>query len=703
MKISILLPYKENYSIKYPGAVSLFVSDIYKNSSFKKDIKIFGNTDYKSFLSKNYINIKISKNILQSTSKSYVKSFIEFQKKNLPDLIEVHNRPSYVKQINKDQRYNINLYFHNDPLNMSGSKTPSERIELLKLVNHIIFNSNWSRNRFFINIDKNKYLDKTSTIYQSASKVKINFNNKQKIISFVGKLNNAKGYDVFCGAITRLLDKYPDWTAAVFGDEPREKIKVYHKNLSVYGFKKHSHVLNFLKKTSISVVCSRWEEPFGRTSLEAASRGSVVILTDRGGLPETTNHGIVLKNLNSTSLFKKLELIVNDDILRKKIQIKTYKDFKYTHQYISKQVDKLRENYIKKISKSIPFKGKALKILHITNFNERHDGRLHYNTGKRINNGFIRLGHNVLQISDRDIISNYRTITDPKGISTLNNKIISSYDNFKPDLIVMGHADNVAKSTLDYLKNKNKELKICQWFLDPVTKYGPDYNNNKKRILDKIDLLDATFLTTDPGSLDFHIKDSFFIPNPADCSFEILENYKHQCENDLFFAMSHGVHRGILKTGKKDDREKLLNKLTNNNSDIKFDFHGLKENQPIWSDNFVKQLSKSKMALNLSRGKPVKYYSSDRMAQLMGNGLLTFIDEKTQYSDFFTKNELITYSSYNDLVEKIYKYKRNDKKRKLIAKNGRIKYLKYFNSNLVAQFILDKTFQINKKNNYIWS
>ena len=82
------------------------------------------------------------------------------------------------------------------------------------------------------------------------------------------------------------------------------------------------------------MVCSRWEEPFGRTSLEAASRGSAVILTDRGGLPETTNHGIVLKDLNSTSLFKKLELIVNDDILRKKIQIKTYKDYQiYTSIY----------------------------------------------------------------------------------------------------------------------------------------------------------------------------------------------------------------------------------------------------------------------------------------------------------------------------------------------------------------------------------
>ena len=108
------------------------------------------------------------------------------------------------------------------------------------------------------------------------------------------------------------------------------------------------------------------------------------------------------------------------------------------------------------------------------------------------------------------------------------------------------------------------------------------------------------------------------------------------------------------------------------------------------------------MALNLSRGKPVKYYSSDRLAQLMGNGLLTFIDEKTHYDDFFKKDELITYSNLSDLSEKINKYKKDVKKRKQIAKNGKTKYLKYFNSTLVAQFIIDKTFQINKKNKYIW-
>ena len=49
MKISILLPYKENFSPIYPGAVSLFVNDTTEISRYKKYITIFGNTKFKIF------------------------------------------------------------------------------------------------------------------------------------------------------------------------------------------------------------------------------------------------------------------------------------------------------------------------------------------------------------------------------------------------------------------------------------------------------------------------------------------------------------------------------------------------------------------------------------------------------------------------------------------------------------------------------
>ena len=65
-------------------------------------------------------------------------------------------------------------------------------------------------------------------------------------------------------------------------------------------------------------------------------------------------------------------------------------------------------------------KEKKLRILHITNFNERHNGRLFFNTGRRLNNGFIRLGHSVLEFSDRDIVSYYRNFNDFDGSKKLS-------------------------------------------------------------------------------------------------------------------------------------------------------------------------------------------------------------------------------------------------------------------------------------------
>ena len=88
------------------------------------------------------------------------------------------------------------------------------------------------------------------------------------------------------------------------------------------------------------------------------------------------------------------------------------------------------------------------------------------------------------------------------------------------------------------------------------------------------------------------------------------------------------------------------------------------------------------------------------MAQLIGNGLLVLIDKKTKYGDFFNKDEIVTYSDINDLSKKIKKYANDDTLRQKIAKKGRNKYFKFFNSTIVAEFIVNKSLNINKK--YFW-
>ena len=94
------------------------------------------------------------------------------------------------------------------------------------------------------------------------------------------------------------------------------------------------------------------------------------------------------------------------------------------------------------------------------------------------------------------------------------------------------------------------------------------------------------------------------------------------------------MHRGVLKTGKTDDRITFLNKLVSLTPDIKFDIYGIKKVQPIWADHYFKTIQNAKMGLNLSRGDAIKYYSSDRITQIIGNGLVCLIDERTQYNNF---------------------------------------------------------------------
>ena len=701
MSISILLPYKENFSPAYPGAVSIFIKDTVLKSKYKKKITIYGNTKYKTKFLKNYINLPLNKSFLQSGSKIYIKDFLKKFKNNKTNIIEIHNRPNYIKNLSNLDNVKIVLYFHNDPLEMHGSTSVTERIFLLENLEKIIFNSQWSKKRFLTNLNA-KYLrsEKLIVIEQSTSKVSVNISQKENTIIFVGKHNRAKGYDLFGEVITKILDKYPEWNSLVIGDEPREKIIIKHERLKNLGFQKHNIVLKKLQKSSIAVVCSRWNEPFGRTSLEAASRGCAVIISNKGGLPETITDGITLKNLSIKTIYDSIEKLIKNKKLRKKLQNNSLKNFYLTNEFISKKIDNYRDEILSEDIISYKLK-KNIKILHITNFNERHDGRLFYNTGRRINNGFIRLNHSVQTISDRDIISNNRSIIDPYGSKKLNKKIINNVSIYKPDLIVLGHADLVSKETLIFIKKKYPHTKIVQWFLDRM---DSKWSFNKKRFLDKIDFMDVNFCTTDPKVLKFQKKYNIkFIPNPADESFENLEIYNNiNFKYDVFFALSHGVHRGTLKKGKFDAREIFINKLIKLTPGIKYHLFGIDGNQPIWAEEFKKEASKARMGLNISQGKPLKYYSSDRITQLLGNGMLTFIDKKTRLNNFFSKKEVIFYNSLNDLSKKIIKYSKNEKLSKQISINGKKKYLKYFNSTIVAEYIVSKALNRKSSNKFIW-
>ena len=111
---------------------------------------------------------------------------------------------------------------------MKGSKTSSERINLLNQVEKIIFVSEWVQKRFFIDLDQ-RLINKTEVVYPSIHKQKKLLKKEKKIV-FVGKLNTSKGYDIFGQAVIKILSKFNKWRAVAIGNERREVHSFKHKN-----------------------------------------------------------------------------------------------------------------------------------------------------------------------------------------------------------------------------------------------------------------------------------------------------------------------------------------------------------------------------------------------------------------------------------------------------------------------------------------
>ena len=693
---AIILPYKECFSFKNFGAVSIWVNVYLKNSKKNNDLiyctKLNNNQIY---LRKNVAPISIEGKFF--TNSKYIKKIsLDIIKKNI-DVVEIHNRPEYAFYlIKKNLNIKINLVFHNDPNTTKYSDSIVKKKILLNKCNKIIFVSKWIKERFFHNLDY-KFSNKTKIIYNFINPIK-KFPKKNKTIIFSGKLNTSKGYKIFGETIIKILEKYPDWNAEVYGNEQREVFSFKHKRLKIHNWVNHKQLLKIFERSSISVVNPTWDEPFGRTAMESSSRGCAVITSRSGGLSETFDNNLILKKNNPNELFKLLSILIKDKKLLLKIQKSNFNNIIHTPKKSVSALNLLRESLPNSLN--IINRHKKFKIIHISNFDIRTSHRLfNLSIAKKISNGLIRNGNDVI---DFDYRNHKNKLFDKKS---LNNKVIEITNNYRPDLILLGHNNCLSRDTIDLIKKKYN-TKFSLWYEDHVIKGDPNYAKNLKLIEENHDLIDQYFITTSPDIIKTKIPKSKinFLPIPVDRNIESGHFYENKKDNDMFFALSNGVNFGKLKKNSFDKRFNFINDIILLAKDrIEFNILGLYGEQPKWNYEFNQELMLSKTALNLSRGGPNKYATSNRLATLMGNGLLTIIDEKVLYQDFFDNDEIITYKNDVDLVNQLLLIKDNPIKIKLRSIKAKKAYFSYFQNTIVCDFLIQKIFHNKKNHNYVWS
>lgn len=689
--IAILLPYKEKFNIDQAGAASIWVKDYLDISKLSSQTTVYGNLEKKiKPLTNNYKNIDL-KNKLIRKNIAYTNELYKEHLKHKFSIIEIHNRPeSLLFLLKKKITAKLIFVFHNNPKDMRGSASVKERINIAEKTDQIYFVSRWVKDKFFEGLPY-KHKNNCEILYPAIKPLN-KFPKKEKLIIFCGKLNSSKGYDIFGNAVLKILDKFKDWKAIAIGNEPREKFDFQHKNFKILDWIQHKKILKYYSKASISVVPSRWLEPFGRTAMESAAYGCATITSKNGGLPETFDNELFLERISSDEIYRLIYKLIKNKKLQKIIQKRNFLNVKHKINKKVKQLDDLKRFFLN--SNVYVNRGKKLKILHISQFDDRNDYRLfNISISSKISKGLIRNGHDVINFSYRNYIN--KSIIQDRN-RTINQKVLDITNNYRPNLIILGHNNFLYRNNIEILKSKFN-CKISLWYEDALGKKadGPHWRENLSLIETNNDLIDTYFTTTHPDEIFTTInkKKMTFLPIPVDENIENLKLYENKTNyKDFFFALSHGVNFGKLKKRKKDEREDFIKKLMNKFPRINYNILGIANENPKWNYDYYKELSKCKIALNLSRGKPIKLTSSNRIASLIGNGIYTFIDQKTQYDKIFDENEVGTYKSIDDLGNKVEFLLSNENKIKKYAKNGRDKYFKLFNSKVVSGKIINKTF-----------
>ena len=344
------------------------------------------------------------------------------------------------------------------------------------------------------------------------------------------------------------------------------------------------------------------------------------------------------------------------------------------------------------------------RIIHCTNFNLLKRTGAYMNIASyKISHGLIRNGHNVLDFSDRDILKTFSVFGKLKqfGRKPFNELFYQYCVDTNPDGIILGHADTIMPETLARIRKALPNAKVLQWNVDCI---NPNYGaKNIQHIKSKIDLVDYTIITTADKKLlrQFDIKRHKvgFMPNPVDRSIETGRAFEIKDTNwDLVFPASPQSRRDFF--GNIMTTKEITERISRHIGMDKVLFPRINGTNLLGGE-YQTVLSDTAMGLCLNCCADY-LYASDRMAHMMGNGVLALVDTRNGFQDLFGDDEIAFYKDEDELYEKIDYYRKNPEERMAIAEKGWKKYHELFNERLVAKYIADLMFDEFDAKDYPW-
>ncbi|WP_444889226.1 glycosyltransferase family protein [Microbulbifer sp. DLAB2-AA] len=336
-----------------------------------------------------------------------------------------------------------------------------------------------------------------------------------------------------------------------------------------------------------------------------------------------------------------------------------------------------------------------MRVLNIAYQQLRRYGKTRVSWAQKLTFGLIKNDHYTQVFSDRDVAAFEAPfgIRD-LGVSKANRRLLETVEAFEPDLIIAGHCDMISNDTLKAIKQQQPNCLIAHCNNDPL--FVP---SNVERIKHRAEVADAIFVST--GRRELSIFEGinarvYHMPNPVEPSIENLNNAERtDLSIDLLFCSNSNDFTRRLQMVKnlKDTLGDSLN----------FKTYGSFGEAPVWGRDYDRALAQTKMGLNFNRQDTHYWYSSARMAQLAGNGILQFTSDKLHFDELLPPESVVYFSDEQDLLEKIREFHSDDAKRRAWAAKAREFFHTEMNSKLYAQYIVEATSLQPFSHDYAWA
>jgi glycosyltransferase involved in cell wall biosynthesis len=310
------------------GAVALNVTEFGQRSAFGDRLLVIGGAERGDFVLP-YRRICGQRWLVwRRASDRYADSVADTIVAEQCALTEVHNRARLFNRLAERLPPNIRkcLYLHNDPQTIEGSYTPRERTRLLERADMIYCLSNYIREKFAEGVSGP--LERIVVLPNGMGAMMADRPQRQNSILFVGRLIPEKGIEELFAALRHIAPRLLDWRVVIIGRAPdRHKVRyqralaelhaIWAERLVVTESVAHAEVMQAFARAAVTVVPSRWQEPFGRTALEALAAGSAVIASRSGGLPEIVGPaGLLLDAVTPDAIASAILALAHDPARR---------------------------------------------------------------------------------------------------------------------------------------------------------------------------------------------------------------------------------------------------------------------------------------------------------------------------------------------------------------------------------------------------